>query len=66
MVKAVEGGVAAQLGLHPGDVITRLGGHAIETPEQFVKLVEQLSVERPVAMHIIREGVPSFVAFRLR
>ncbi len=66
MVQAVEEGVAAQLGLRPGDVITRLGGHAIETPDQFIQLVEQLPVGRPIAMHIIREGVPSFVAFRLR
>jgi len=66
MIKTVGDGVAAQLGLRPGDVITRLGGHTIETPEQFIKLVEQLPVARPIAMHIIREGMSSFVAFRLR
>ena len=66
MIKTVGDGIAAQLGLRPGDVITRLGGHTIETPEQFIKLVEQLPVARPIAMHIIREGMSSFVAFRLR
>jgi serine protease Do len=66
MIKTVGDGIAAQLGLRPGDVITRLGGHTIETPEQFINLVEQLPVARPIAMHIIREGMSSFVAFRLR
>jgi putative serine protease PepD len=36
-----EGGPAADAGLRPGDVITRLGGHPIEAPRDLIALVRR-------------------------
>lgn len=58
-------GVAQELGLQAGDVITSLANQRIDSVEQIVGLVAQLPLHRSISLRIVRQGRPLYVAFRL-
>jgi serine protease Do len=61
----VDAGVAQELGLQVGDVITSLASQRITSVQQFVELAAALPTQRSISLRIVREGRPLFVAFRL-
>ena len=61
----VDAGVAKELGLKPGDVITSMANHSIASVQEFVELAAALPTQRPISLRIVRDGRPLFVAFRL-
>jgi serine protease Do len=61
----VDAGVAQELGLKPGDVITSMANQSISSVQQFVELAAALPIQRSISLRIVREGRPLFVAFRL-
>ena len=64
-VMEVDAGVAQELVLQAGDVITSLANQRITSVQQFVELVATLPTQRSISLRIVREGRPIFVAFRL-
>jgi len=52
----------AYLDLRPGDVVTRVGGLPIETPDQFFAVFEALKTATEVKLDILREGAPRTIA----
>ena len=61
----VDAGVAQELGLKAGDVITSMANQRIASVKQFVELAAALPTQRSISLRIVREGRPLFVAFRL-
>jgi serine protease Do len=61
----VDTGVAQELGLKSGDVITSMANQRVATVQQFVELAAALPAQRSISLRIVREGRPLFVAFRL-
>tara|TARA_B110000503_G_scaffold141876_1_gene236799 strand:+ start:6683 stop:8107 length:1425 start_codon:yes stop_codon:yes gene_type:complete len=64
-IMEVDAGVAQELGLQAGDVITSLANQRITSVQQFVELAEALPAKRSISLRIVRDGRPLFVAFRL-
>ena len=64
-IVAVDAGVAQELGLQVGDVITNMANQRIASVAQFAELAEALPAQRSISLRIVREGRPLFVAFRL-
>ena len=64
-IAEVDAGVAQELGLKVGDVITSMANQPISSVQQFVDLAAALPTQRPISLRIVREGRPLFVAFRL-
>ena len=64
-VAEVEAGPARQAGIRPGDVIKRVGGERISSPEEFAEVEEQLEEGSRVALLISRDGQSRFVSLRL-
>ena len=68
VVRGVEPGSAAQqAGLRPGDVILSVGGQKTPAPEDVVKAVRAAATAKDpaVALRILRNGNPAFVAVAL-
>ena len=64
-IMEVDAGVAKELGLKPGDVITSMANHSIASVQEFVELAAALPTQRSISLRIVRDGRPLFVAFRL-
>jgi serine protease Do len=64
-IATVDAGVAQELGLKAGDVITSMANQPITSVQQFVELAAALPTQRSISLRIVREGRPLFVAFRL-
>ena len=58
-------GLAAQSGLRPGDVITKLNNREVRTLEDFSDIAEALTPGRSVAVLVIRGESPLFLALRV-
>ncbi len=57
------GSAADQAGLQPGDLITGVGDHAVSSTAEAGRLIrEQLKSSQAVALRIVRNGEPIFVA----
>lgn len=65
MVRQVQQGPAAMVGLRAGDVITSLDNKQIESVEQFEKIAKGLPTNRSVSMRVVRQGRASYITFRL-
>jgi len=61
----IDAGVAEELSLKVGDVITSMANQSITSVQQFADLALVLPTQRSISLRIIREGRPLFVAFRL-
>jgi serine protease Do len=65
LVKDVQEGPAAIIGLRPGDVITHLNNQPVPSASAFVTLAKGLPTQRSISMRVLREGRASFITFKL-
>lgn len=65
VIKEVQNGPAALIGLRPGDVITHLNNQAIDSAKTFAQVAKALPVNRSVSMRVLRQGRASFITFKL-
>lgn len=65
IIKDVQDGPAALIGLQPGDVITHLNNQAINDAKQFTDIAKALPKNRSVSMRVLRQGRASFITFKL-
>lgn len=65
IIKDVQDGPAALIGLQPGDVITHLNNQAISDAKQFTEIAKALPKNRSVSMRVLRQGRASFITFKL-
>ena len=65
IIKDVQDGPAALIGLQPGDVITHLNNQAITNGKQFTEIAKALPKNRSVSMRVLRQGRASFITFKL-
>ncbi|MBD9414257.1 DegQ family serine endoprotease [Pseudomonas sp. PDM16] len=65
VIKEVQGGPAALIGLRSGDVITHLNNQAIDSAKSFAQVAKGLPVNRSVSMRVLRQGRASFITFKL-
>lgn len=65
IVTAVEpGGLAARVGIRPGDVVVSVGGSAIDDISDFRDAVKEEDLAQGIRMQVKREGVRRFVFMR--
>ncbi|WP_044870601.1 DegQ family serine endoprotease [Pseudomonas sp. LFM046] len=65
VIKDVQDGPAAMMGLRPGDVITHLNNQAITSAKTFTQIATELPKNRSVSMRVLRQGRASFITFKL-
>ena len=65
VIKEVQDGPAAVIGLRPGDVITHLGNKAVTSTKVFADVAKALPKNRSVSMRVLRQGRASFITFKL-
>lgn len=65
LVKEVQEGPAALMGVRVGDVITHLNNQAIDSSKTFASVAKALPMNRSVSMRVLREGRASFITFKL-
>jgi len=65
VIKDVQDGPAALIGLRPGDVISHLNNQAITSAKQFTEIAKDLPKNRSVSMRVLRQGRASFITFKL-
>jgi serine protease Do len=65
VIKEVQDGPAALIGLQPGDVITHLNNQAIGSTKEFADIAKALPKNRSVSMRVLRQGRASFITFKL-
>jgi serine protease Do len=58
-------GSAAESGLRPGDIITKLDNQAVSDTDSFAEIADQLEPGRSVAVLVIRGQSPLFLALRV-
>ncbi|BAN49999.1 serine protease MucD [Metapseudomonas resinovorans NBRC 106553] len=65
VIKDVQEGPAAMVGVRPGDVITHLNNKAIASAKEFTEIAKELPKDRSVSMRVLRQGRASFITFKL-
>ncbi|MNP26699.1 putative periplasmic serine endoprotease DegP-like precursor [compost metagenome] len=65
VIKEVQDGPAALIGLRPGDVITHLNNRTIDSAKTFTEVAKSLPKDRSVSMRVLRQGRASFITFKL-
>ncbi|MCY1427960.1 Periplasmic serine endoprotease DegP [compost metagenome] len=65
VIKDVQDGPAAMMGLRPGDVITHLNNQPISSAKAFTQIAKELPKNRSVSMRVLRQGRASFITFKL-
>ena len=65
VIREVQDGPAALIGLRPGDVITHLNNQAIGSAKNFTEVAQSLPKNRSVSMRVLRQGRASFITFKL-
>lgn len=65
VIKEVQDGPAAMIGLRPGDVISHLNNQAIGSAKEFTEIAKELPKNRSVSMRVLRQGRASFITFKL-
>lgn len=65
LIRDVQDGPAALIGLRPGDVVTHLNNQSIDSAKTFNKVAEALPKNRTVSMRVLRQGRASFITFKL-
>ena len=56
LVAEVNVGPASRAGIEQGDIILKLDGKDVENAAQFIKLVPTLPRDRPITVHLLRQG----------
>ncbi|MFV3305342.1 DegQ family serine endoprotease [Pseudomonas sp. NY15181] len=65
VIKEVQGGPAAMIGLRQGDVITHLNNRAVDSSKTFSEIAKALPKDRSISMRVLRQGRASFITFKL-
>ncbi|QAX82048.1 DegQ family serine endoprotease [Candidatus Pseudomonas adelgestsugas] len=65
VIKEVQDGPAALIGLQSGDVITHLNSQAINSTREFIDIAKALPKNRSVSMRVLHQGSASFITFKL-
>ncbi|MEW6445617.1 MAG: DegQ family serine endoprotease [Pseudomonadota bacterium] len=65
LVRAVGEGPAGRAGVRPGDVLLELGGLRLESAADLRQASERMPRGRPVALRLLREGSPLFLALKV-
>ena len=65
IIRDVQDGPAAAIGLRPGDVITHLNNHQVNSVADFAKIDKSLPKDRPISLRVLRGGRASFITFKL-
>lgn len=65
LIKDVQQGPGALIGLRPGDVITHLNNQSVLSAKQFAEVAKVLPAKRSVSMRVLRQGRASFITFKL-
>ena len=65
LVNNVTQGLAAMIGLRPGDVITHLNQQPVTNAKDFDQAVAKLPVNKSLSMRVLRQGRASFISFKL-
>ncbi|MED5606928.1 MULTISPECIES: DegQ family serine endoprotease [Pseudomonas] len=65
VIKDVQDGPAAMIGLRPGDVITHLNNRTVESAKAFSEIAKALPKGKSVSMRVLRQGRASFITFKL-
>lgn len=65
LVRAVGEGAAARAGVRPGDVLLELGGVKLASVADLKQATEQMVKGRPVALRLLRNGSPLFLAVKV-
>jgi S1-C subfamily serine protease len=66
LIAAVQrSGPAARAGLMPGDIITRLGDHPVEQPDDLVSATLETEAGARIEVEVVREGRPRTVTVEL-
>ncbi|WP_263146805.1 DegQ family serine endoprotease [Pseudomonas sp. RIT-PI-AD] len=65
IIKEVQDGPAALIGLRPGDVITHLNNQAVDSAKSFEQIAQGIPKNRSVSMRVLRQGRASFITFKL-
>ncbi|MNN47004.1 putative periplasmic serine endoprotease DegP-like precursor [compost metagenome] len=65
VIKEIQDGPAALIGLRPGDVISHLNNQAIGSAKEFTEIAKDLPKNRSVSMRVLRQGRASFITFKL-
>lgn len=65
VVSVTDEGPAAQAGIRRGDVLVSVAGQVVESPRQLAELAADLPANQSIAVRLIRQGNPLFVALRI-
>ncbi|KAF1072822.1 MAG: Periplasmic serine endoprotease DegP [Pseudomonas citronellolis] len=65
VIKDVQDGPAAMIGLRPGDVITHLNKRVVDSAKTFADIAKDLPKDRSISMRVLRQGRASFITFKL-
>ena len=65
LVRNVGDGAAARAGVRPGDVLMELGGIKLESIADLKTAVSKLKPGQPVALRLIRDKSPLFIALKV-
>ncbi|MFZ5467546.1 MAG: DegQ family serine endoprotease [Pseudomonadota bacterium] len=65
LVRSVGEGVAARAGVRPGDVLLELGGTKLASAADLKQAAERVAKGRPVALRLLRDGSPLFLALKV-
>lgn len=66
IIRTVQrGGLAQRMGLRANDVITHLNNQPVKSANEFKRTIDNLPKDRTSAMRIIRNGVSTFITFKL-
>jgi general secretion pathway protein C len=60
------GGVLQQIGLQEGDVLQKVNGLDIHTPQEALQGYQQLQTESTVRLSILRNNRPTTLTYELR
>ncbi len=65
LVRSVGEGAAGRAGVRPGDVLMELGGVKLESVSDLKTAASKLKSGQPVALRLVRDGSPLFIALKV-
>lgn len=65
VLQVEPGSVAAEAGLHPGDVLVSIDHRGVSSADELLSIVEEMPSDRAIPVRLYRDGRSLFVALRL-